>query len=203
VAQHYGLPTRLLDWTYSPYVALHFATDDPTQFDRDAAVWCVDYVETHKLLPAKLLAILKQEGSFVFTVDMLSQFSDRLSKFDQLNAAKSNSPCVLFLEPPSLDDRIVNQFAVFSIMSSPLAQLDEWLTQHSPLWKRIILPKELKREIRDKLDQANITERVLFSGLDGLSRWLTRHYGPSAGVSVTPPRPRPRRPRRRPGSAPR
>ena len=84
----------------------------------------------------------------------------------------------MFFEPPSLDDRIVNQFALFSMMSSPTARLDRWLEAHPELYKRLIIPKELKWEVRDKLDQANITERVLFPGLDGLSSWLKRYYTP-------------------------
>lgn len=60
--------------------------------------------------------------------------------------------------------------------------LDSWLNLHPHLWRRIIIPAALKWEIRDKLDQANITERVLFPGLDGLSRWLKRQYSPKAGL---------------------
>ena len=88
-------------------------------------------------------------------------------------------PCnVLFFEPPSLDDRIVNQFALLSLMTEATAILDDWLIKHPEVYRRIIIPAELKWEIRDKLDQANITERVLFPGLDGLASWLKRHYQP-------------------------
>lgn len=63
-------------------------------------------------------------------------------------------------------------------MSDPCALLDDWLRRHPNLWRKVVNPAEIKWEIRDKLDQANITERELFPGLDGLSRWLKRHYSP-------------------------
>ena len=83
---------------------------------------------------------------------------------------------MLFLEPPSLDARIIHQYALFAMMSNPGAVLRDWLYEHTDLFFRIIIPARLKWEIRDKLDQVNITERVLFPGLAGLSQWLRRHY---------------------------
>ena len=175
LAQHHGLPTRLLDWTFSPYVALHFATEDIDRYDRDGVIWAVDYIQAHRHLPDRLRKILQDEGSDVFTAEMLDEGADTLQQLDALGTAKA---FVVFLEPPSLDDRIVNQFALFSLMSSPSASLDGWLAERPELSRKLILPKELKWEVRDKLDQANITERVLFPGLDGLSRWLRRYYSP-------------------------
>ena len=173
LGQHHGLPTRLTDWTYSPFVALHFATDDPEEYERDGLVWCVNFVEANTLLPKRLKTILEEEQSQTFTIDMLAEFQS-LKAFDSL----SKEPFVLFIEPPSLDTRILNQFALFSLMPDPSARLDMWLEAHPDLCRRIVVPAELKWEVRDKLDQANINERTLFPGLDGLSQWLERYYTP-------------------------
>ncbi len=174
LAKHHRLPTRVLDWSYSPYVALHFATEDVASFDRDGAVWAVDYVRAHDDLPSPLRDVLEEEGSNVFTAEMLSRVARGLVDLDGLG----DDPFLLFFEPPSLDDRIVNQHALFSLISSPTAQLDDWLDSRPDLSRKLVIPAELKWEVRDKLDQANVTERVLFPGLDGLTRWLTRYYAP-------------------------
>jgi hypothetical protein len=183
LAQHFGLPTRLLDWTFSPFVALHFATPCLESFGHDGVIWCLDFVEVKKLLPDPLRAILDDEGANVLTAEMFARAARDLKALDRL----ADEPFVAFFEPPSLDQRIVNQFALFSLMSSPTARLREWIDEHPGLARRVVIPAELKWEVRDKLDQANITERVLYPGLDGLSRWLRRQYTP-IGPAVGQPR---------------
>ena len=174
LAQHHGLPTRLIDWTYSPYVALHFATADIQNFNKDGVIWCCNYVKCNNLLPLSLKKVIQAEGSNTFTAEMLAEVCSGLAELDEL----SEDEYVVFLEPPSLDERITNQYALFSLMSSAQAHLQEWLEHHTDLFFKIVIPCEMKWEIRDKLDQANITERVLFPGLEGLSLWLKRLYSP-------------------------
>jgi hypothetical protein len=173
LGQHHGLPTRLLDWTYSPYVALHFATQNRHAYHLDGVVWCVDYVRAHELLPEQLRDALALEGANVFTTELLSEAAPELGDLEQYG-----DDFVLFVEPPSFDARIVNQYALFSVSARAEARLDEWIREHPDLARRIVIPADLKWEVRDKLDQANVTERVLFPGLDGISRWLARYYEP-------------------------
>jgi len=175
IAQHHGLPTRLLDWTFSPFVALHFLTYDLNKYDKDGAIWCVDFVKTHDYLPSSLKDEIRNVNSNVFTIGMIESKLNSLSDLENL----SNEEFVIFFEPPSMDSRIVNQYALFSIMNNSNFQIDKFLEKKNDLVFKYIIPKELKWEIRNKLDQANISERMLFPGLDGLAQWLKRHYGPT------------------------
>src|SRR5437870_4270244 len=138
VAQHHGLPTRVLDWTVSPKVAVHFATWEDQFFDRDAAIWCIDVVKAMRLLPDNLQMVLAEKRAFLFSVEMLDSIPD-VERLDDLGKYQ---PFVLFFEPPSLDARIVNQGAVMSVMSSPMLVLNKFLRTHSDLYHRIIIPRK-------------------------------------------------------------
>jgi hypothetical protein len=190
VAQHHGLPTRLLDWTFSPYVAAFFTCDEVDKFDVDGAIWCVDTKAVRAALPTDWRNALGEQYAWLFDVRMLDKLAPDLTALDE---AFPKAPLLTFFEPPSLDDRIVNQSGMFSVMSSPVARVDAWLAKHPGSYRRLVIPARLKSEIRDKLDMMNLTERVIYPGLDGLAKWLKRHYSPAAVIKADKPTQRPRR----------
>jgi len=178
IAQHNGLPTRCLDWTSSPQIAAHFATAEREHFDQDGVIWCVDVVcLRNQILDALMLESLDVNVAYVYDVVMLQRYWKTLRSFDEA----PGDDRLLFFEPPSIDDRIHNQYGLLSVMNGTTKSHDDFLWHHSQqhpnLVHRVVIDRGAKAEIRDMLDQNNITERMLFPGLPGLCDWLRRYYG--------------------------
>lgn len=175
VGQHHGLPTRLLDWTYSPLVALHFANTEINldKFGaRDCVVWRMDMRDNNKNLPPKYREALDREHAFVFSVDSLRSVAESIAQYDR----DMGSNAVACIEPPSVDQRIITQYSFFSVIPGGITDIEGYFDTHTESTVRYIIKKELRWDIRDLLDQMNINERIIYPGLDGLSKLLARHY---------------------------
>ena len=143
----------------------------------------VNHACTNGHLPPALAEGMVDEGSQVLTVELLQAATNALAgtkPFDTsaLTALEglSDDPFLAFLEPPSIDERIVQQFALFGFLSNPDVQMDQWLFERPGTCIKVVIPAQLKWQIRDYLDQSNINERTLFSGLTGLAQWLGLYY---------------------------
>lgn len=172
---HHGLPTRMLDWSQSPLIGLHFACTEnhlEKMDQHDCAIWKIDVREIHSLLPNDYSAVLDQSKSKYFSVDTLSKIAPDLTHFD--DALQNKAICIL--EPPSIDHRIVNQYSFFSIIPMGVENIEKYLDENTSNTTKFIIKKEIRWRIRDMLDQQNISERIVYPGLDGLSKWLARHY---------------------------
>jgi hypothetical protein len=96
IAQHYGLPTRLLDWTTKPLVALFFAVEGSRNGDRNGAIFQME-VDRKKM----------------FTVTALA------AKNPYPPLYQYNTTDVGFFAPPDIDQRVTVQGSLFAIRHNP------------------------------------------------------------------------------------
>lgn len=175
LGQHHGLPTRLLDWSRSPLVALHFAMteSDYIQMDKhDAVVWRIDIPDLKKRLPDEYRKVLDDAGSSVYTMNQLEQITGgSLDKYDN----DMGTSGMVILEPPSMDQRVANQYSFFSVVPAGIKEVDSFLEETENTVKYVI-SKDIRWHLRDALDQMNINERMIYPGLDGVAKVEGRHY---------------------------
>lgn len=175
IGQHHGLPTRLMDWSYSPLIGLHFATsgiDLDSLGKTDAALWKIDIEELNQLLPPKYKRVLCQNRAHLFTVGMLEDLKIDLDAYDKDMKGSS----LLLLEPLSIDQRIINQYSFFLAIPSGIYDVEEFLDKKTNNSVKYTIYANLCWQIRDFLDQLNISERMIYPGLDGIAQWLKRRY---------------------------
>jgi hypothetical protein len=170
-AQHHGLPTRLLDWTYSPLVAAHFATlGGRTEADR--AVWRLDWKAVHRQFGLPELALLIQDLEGLFPGER------PFTPWTLFAPAQTRRDFACMIEPPSLDARIVAQAATFTLCSDKQQSFDHFLERHglAGALTKFVIPAAAAGRLRDQLDLVSVDERRLFPDLDGLAEHLRRYY---------------------------
>ena len=176
-AQHHGVPTRLLDWTYSPLVAAHFAASE-LHVGRDRAIWRLDWQQMHAAFDLPKLAFLIEELARTFgsEEEPFTPWALFKASKDGRRAKARHFACMI--EPPSLDARIIAQAAVFTLCTDTSQPFDAFLEEAgiaSALTKFVIPRSEVAR-FRDQLDLVGIDERRVFPDLDGVAEGLRRYY---------------------------
>jgi hypothetical protein len=166
--QHHGSPTRLVDWTRSPYVAAYFALDG--EFEFPSAIWLINvlilqndlYELDEDLLPS-LTAFGRTSSPEVFRKHVMSGNYDALY------------PAVPFRQ----NARLAAQQGVFLIGGNLSLGFEANLGKHfrksatwKPPFKKLILDfsKEQRMSAISSLRKANIHASSLFPGLDGHAR---------------------------------
>jgi hypothetical protein len=171
-AQHHGVPTRLLDWTYSPLVAAHFATSG-TDLTVDRAVWRLDWKCVHRAFDLPELALLFGD------LDRHLGNGSAFTPWQLFDGDAAGAPFACMLEPPSLDARIVSQSATFTLCSDNARSFDAFLEHHGlgGALTKFVIPAAETARLRDQLDLVGIDEQRLFPDLDGLAARMRRYYG--------------------------
>lgn len=173
--QHNGLPTRLLDWSHSALVGLHFSTTEHDLGDmekHDSVVWRIDMDEMYSLLPDRYRSVIEESKTTIFSVDMLLRITNSPDQYD----IDMGNQAMVIIEPPSTIQRIVSQYSFFSIIPMGMTDIESFLEQRTNNTVKYIIDSSLRWRVRDMLDQLNMSERTVYPGLEGLSKWIARHY---------------------------
>lgn len=179
-AQHYGVPTRFLDWTSNPLVALYFCCREQNQFDGT-------------------VYLLHGTNYKRFFVQHTKQPDNKTigEMISELLELKSDIEFPILYTPYYVDARMSAQSSYFMVWGKNEATLEEQLQgeqyemlypdlpnsgrcysthQEEALWFKFSIPADRKQPLLHELDTVGINEKTLFPGLDGIGRYIERKY---------------------------
>ena len=159
LAQHYGVPTRLLDWTESPAVALHFAC---LSAETDGVVFLMNPIDLNRAsFPLK---------PRVFDVQ---RDADIISRYLVEGARKGKSLRTLAVSPVWNSERLMMQKGAFTLHGTEF-DLDD---RQAPSLVAIPILRESKPQLQKGLERIGIDEMTMFPELEHACSFLKRRSG--------------------------
>jgi hypothetical protein len=162
--QHFGIPTRLLDWSENLFVAAHFAIATANSEDATPTVWCVDPVAWNQAMPG-----LSEYGD---SIHVLTTADEEAESYRPLtNKRRGKSPVALFGTHNS--NRIVAQRGTFIVWGNEPRSMEDFSGENdATLWKFEIRGETT--ELAYSLRALGFGETMIFPELTSLAEELTR-----------------------------
>ncbi len=163
IMRHYRLPTRLLDWTESPLVALFFASEInechqkyPDKIpDADGALFAISPYLLNQNQLGKNGILMPEEPEVIDAM---------MPAFNESAREKKN---IIAIRPSEVDIRLMVQLSVFTINGYKIA-IENLPSSDKYLWK-FKVPRESKEKLLKELKQLGIRLSNIFPDLDHLS----------------------------------
>ena len=168
--QHYGTPTRLLDFTGNSLIALYFACNDDTQKEEDGVVLLCN-------IP------MFYESEVPLSLLLKKLFPDRSNNFIQINSPTVdpilNESTMAGIKAKLRNERIKNQdgyFTLFSYFGEYKDNLFNPLEEKNCIQERIIIPSDRKAGILSELNSCGINQAFIYPELESQIKEICKKY---------------------------
>lgn len=173
--QHYGIPTRLLDWTESPFIALYFALSSCERSSQgkpkhDASFWMLDPAAWNK---GALKDISYNDGILNPNREQVKSYSPNVDL-----AERKNLPVMIYGTHNS--PRIVAQRGMFALFGKSVEPMEKSYKsgEFDPgVLQQVIIPKADRDRIASSLFRKGVSDSTIYPDIHGLSMELKRSFG--------------------------
>jgi hypothetical protein len=186
--QHYHAPTRLLDWTHSPYVAAYFAVEN--HWNKDGVIWYFNWTRYPSIYRSSASCKIQRVSKTLPTWTWNNTDPDRTVVLyvyaDEYGHDRSVSQRGLF----TTSNYVLSDHAVEIDKASTDQQVDA-VAEFHPTYGKLKIPRHMKSEFLQNLLYMNISANSLFPGMDGIGRSMNelgrlrvKPSPPSRGMGV-------------------